>query len=167
MRAKQINVPPRSGPRPSTTPTNPHSQLDQNAPPHLQDRLRDHALSLPGVVSGMSHVSVPGSIAFLLNEPPEAPTIPALLGAEWGHIHPHHDGSLHINMPTELADQVVAAGWGEYHCLVRPGIIPPIVILLYGPRDEDELAVCKRIVEESYLAAGGNRVDQSGQSLGF
>jgi len=163
----QPNLPVRMGTRPATTATNPHMQLDQNAPYELQDRLRDHALSLPGVTPGKSQVSVPGTVAFYLNEPTGTPALPAVLGGEWGHIHPHSDGSLHLNVPTELAEQVIAAGWAEYHCLVKPGFIPPVVIMLYGPRDEEELAVCARVVEEAYLAAGGNRVDQTGRPLGL
>lgn len=49
-------VPTRSGPKPSTTPVNPHSQLDQTAPVELQDRLRDHALAPPGVGAAVGHV---------------------------------------------------------------------------------------------------------------
>jgi hypothetical protein len=160
-------VPARSGPKPSTTPDNPHTQLDQNAPVELQDRLRDHALGLPGVRRGASQVSVPGAVAFYLDEPGEAPTIPQLFSAEWGHIHPPYDGSLHINVPTELAEQLIAQGWAEYHNVVTRGLVPPIVIMLFGPRDENELAVTKAIVEEAYLAAGGARIDDAGRTLGL
>lgn len=160
-------LPVRAGSPPATTPTNPHTQLDQIAPVDLQDRLRDHALSLPGVRRGLSRVSVPGSVAFYLDEPVEPTSMPNLFGGEWGHIHPHSDGSLHLNVPTELAEQLIAAGWAEYHSLVARGHIPPLVIMLYGPRDEDELAVCASAVEEAYLANGGAHHDAEGRPLGF
>lgn len=167
MNAPELQVPLRHGTRPATTPTSPHTQLDQIAPVELQDRLRDHALALPGVSRGSSQVSVPGAVAFYLNAPPEPPTLPAILGGEWGHIHPHSDGSLHLNVPTELAERLIAAGWAEYHCLVAPGVIPPIVVMLYGPRDADDFAVCAAVVEEAYLAAGGSPADQRGRILGL
>jgi hypothetical protein len=167
MNISELQVPVRRGPRPSATPTNPHTQLDQIAPVELQDRLRDHALALPGVSRGESQVSVPGAIAFYLDAPPEPPTIQAVLGGEWGHIHPHSDGSLHLNVPTALAERLIAAGWAEFHCLVAPGFIPPVVIMLYGPRDVDDFAVCAAVVEEAYLAAGGARSDQHGRTLGL
>lgn len=160
-------LPIRRGSRPATTPTNPHTQLDQIAPVDLQDRLRDHALSLPGVRRGFSHVSVPGAVAFYLDEPAEPTTMPNLFGGEWGHIHPHSDGSLHLNVPTELAERLIEAGWAEYHSLVARGHIPPLVVMLYGPRDEAELAVCSAAVEEAYLANGGHRDDAAGRTLGF
>lgn len=167
MNAPELHVPLRHGPRPAATPTSPHTQLDQIAPVELQDRLRNHALALPGVSRGTSQVSVPGAVAFLLYAPPEPPVLPDILGGEWGHIHPSTDGSLHLHVPTELAEQLIAAGWAEYHCLVTPGFLPPIVIMLYGPRDEEDFAVCAAVVEEAYLAAGGVRTDPHGRTLGL
>ncbi|MGI9589062.1 MULTISPECIES: luciferase family protein [Dietzia] len=149
-------LPVRRGARPATTPSNPHTQLEQIAPPELQDMARDHALSLPGVRRGVSTVSVPGSVAFYLDSPVAAPALPDLLGGEWGHIHPATDGSLHLNVPTGVAEKLIAAGWAEYHSLVGKGYLPPIVIMVYGPRDEDELAVVRFAIEQSYLAAGGS-----------
>lgn len=162
-----LELPKRRGTRPRATTTNPHMQLDQNAPVDLQDRLRNHALALPGVSPGVSQVSVPGSVAFFLTAPAEQPVLPDVLGGEWGHIHPHSDGSLHLNVPTALAEQLIEAGWAEFHCLVARGIIPPMVVMLYGPRDEEEFAVSAAIVEEAYLAAGGARADQTGRVLGL
>lgn len=167
MTHAEPDIPVRRGDRPTTTPTNPHMQLDQNAPIEWQDRLRDRALALPGVTRGASRVSVPGTVAFFLRTPPEPPSIPDILGGEWGHIHPHSDGSLHVNVPTGLAEKLIDAGWAEYHSLVGRGVLPPIVVMLYGPRDEDEFAVCSAVVEEAYLAAGGQRVDASGRPLGL
>lgn len=158
--------PVRSGPRPSTTPVNPHTQLDQNAPIELQDRLRDHALSLPGVRRGRSNVSVPGAVAFFLDDPPRPATLPDVFGGEWGHIHPHSDGSLHLNVPTPEAERLIELGWAEFHNVVERGLAPPIVIMLYGPRDEDELRVAEHVVELAYLAAGGETQTAEGRSIG-
>lgn len=167
MTPEDTALPVRGGARPATTPSNPHTQLEQIAPVELQDRLRDHALSLPGVRRGESNVSVPGAVAFYLDDPVEPSRMPNLFGGEWGHIHPHSDGSLHLNLPTELAERLIAAGWAEYHSLVGRGYLPPLVVMLYGPRDEAELAFCAAAVEETYLANGGSRHDASGRALGF
>lgn len=160
------DFPARSGVRPTTTKVNPHTQLDQNAPIELQDRLRDHALSLPGVRGGRSNVSVPGAVAFFLDEPPRPATLPDLFGGEWGHIHPHYDGSLHVNLPTPDAERVIGFGWGEYHNVVKHGLVPPIVIMLYGPRDEDELNAAQLVLEIAYLAAGGATHGADGRAIG-
>lgn len=160
------DFPTRHGVRPTTTDVNPHTQLDQNAPAEMQDGLRDHALSLPGVRSGRSNVSVPGAVAFFLDEPPLPATVPDLFDGEWGHIHPHDDGSLHIVLPTPEAERLIELGWGEYHNVVKLGLVPPVVIMLYGPRDEDELAVAKQVLEIAYLAAGGATHAADGRSIG-
>lgn len=148
-------LPTRDGLRPTTTPSNPHTQLDQIAPTELQDRVRDYALSLPGVGQGLSHVSVPGTVAFFLDEPVGLPLVPDILGGEWGHIHPHYDGSLHIQVPVDVANKLIDAGWAEHHTLVGKGVLPPIVIMVYGPRDEAEFEIVKFAVDQAYIAAGG------------
>jgi hypothetical protein len=79
------DLPARAGERPHTTSVNPHTQLDQNAPIDLQDRLRDYALSLPGVRGGPSNVSVPGAVAFFLDHPPPPPPPGCILGGGGPH----------------------------------------------------------------------------------
>lgn len=162
----QLNdLPARQGARPRTTNSAPHSQLNQIAPIDLQQRLLEHALSLPRVRRGPSRVSVPGAIAFFLDQPFAEPELPDLFGGEWGHIHPSDDGSLHLNVPTHVAEKLIELGWGEYHYVVTQGMIPPIVIMLYGPRDEAEFAVAAAIVETAYVAAGGAAEADDGRAL--
>lgn len=158
-------LPARAGERPQTTSSAPHSQLDQNAPAHLQVRVREHALALPNVRKGPSNLSVPGAIAFFLDRPPREPDLPDLFAGEWGHIHPAYDGSLHLNVPTPVADVLIKLGWAEFHYVVTQGWVPPVVIMLYGPRDEAELTVAKAVVETAYLAAGGALRTSDGQPL--
>src|SRR5688572_29994572 len=107
----------RAGPRPRTTATNPHTQLDQNAPPALQERLFALTQGLAGVVVGPSHVSVPGARAFHLpgcRHPAEAGF---MIEREFAHLHPSSDGSLHMSLPPDIVQRVVDNGWAEYHPL--------------------------------------------------
>jgi hypothetical protein len=160
------DLPARRGPRPATTPMTPHHQVDQIAPVSLQDRLRDHALALPGVRRGRSNVSVPDSIAFFLDTPLTAPVLPSQIGGEFGHIHGHHDGSLHVWVPEPDAALLIEQGWAEFHHVVTWGLAPPVVVMIYGPRDEEEYAVAVAAVETAYVAAGGAAFDASGRPLG-
>jgi phospholipase/carboxylesterase len=139
----------RRGPRPQTTNTNPHTQLDQNAPLALQERLFDIGKSLSGVAVGRSLVSVPGARAFHL------PGCSHRHGAfmvecEFAHLHPSHDGSLHMTIPSELVDEVIANGWGERHPLAGKHGLPDNIIMVYGPRDEEELAVVAELLQASH-----------------
>ena len=60
--------PRRVGPRPRTTPTNPHTQLDQNAPLELQQEIADFMFGLGCVREVPSLISVPGARAMWLQE---------------------------------------------------------------------------------------------------
>lgn len=150
------SLPARSGPRPRTTPVNPHQQLDQNAPRHLQEALLERTRALPGVRVGPSGISVPGARAFILDEelaagPPEA----FMVGREFAHLHPPYDGSLHLMLPEDAARAAVAKGWGELHPVARWGWLPPTALMVYGPRDEKELEAVWLIVQASYAFARG------------
>ena len=152
------SLPARRGPRPRTTPVNPHQQLDQNAPLHLQEALFEWARDLPGVSVGPSRISVPGARAFILDEklaagPPEA----FMVGREFAHLHPPYDGSLHLMLPEDAAEAVIAKGWGELHPVARWGWLPPTALMVYGPRDEEELQVVWSIVQASYMFARGEK----------
>jgi uncharacterized protein (TIGR00369 family) len=142
-------VPIRRGPPPKTThPTRdqpgPHQQLSDTAPRHLQDELLRRVRTLPEVEVGWSAISVPYARGFHLK--PHAAKGPAEAfqrGSEFGHLHPEQDGSLHLNLPPALYDEVLQAGWGEPHPISG-------TMLVFGPRDEAELEVVWQLVRASY-----------------
>jgi hypothetical protein len=53
-------LPRRSGSRPRTTPTNPHTPLEQNPQPEMVEELAQRVFALPGVAERPSAISVPG-----------------------------------------------------------------------------------------------------------
>jgi phospholipase/carboxylesterase len=139
----------RRGPRPQTTNTNPHTQLDQNAPLALQEKLFEIGKSLSGVAVGRSLVSVPGARAFHLPGCSHRHGS-FIVECEFAHLHPSHDGSLHMTIPSELVDEVIANGWGERHPLAGKHGLPDNIIMVYGPRDEEELAVVAELLQASH-----------------
>lgn len=150
-------LPVRGGPRPTTTPTNPHSQLDQQPDDAAPRRALEAALAnLPGVRRGPSRVSVPGAVALLL-DPAVAGGPPAafLVPGEFAHLHPAPDHSLHVALPPALAEQAVRAGWAEQHPVARRGLIPPGSVMLYAPRDAAEVDVVAGLVRASWAWASG------------
>ena len=150
-------LPPREGPRPRTTPTNPHPQLDQNPGPSLVQELARRAFALPDVEERPSAISVPGARALWLSEDvPAGPREAFMIGREFAHIHPMPDGSLHAALPPEVAVEAVEKGWAEQHPVARLGYIPENVVMIYAPRDEPELEIVLKLVEESRRYAGGN-----------
>lgn len=143
----------RTGPRPTTTPTNPHTQLDQNAPLALQERLFETAQSLPGVVVGPSFVSVPGARAFHLPDQINPANKSFMIEREFAHLHPPGDGSLHMTLPADIVDTVIENEWAERHPLAGRYGLPANIVMVYGPRDEDELEVVTELLRSSHSSA--------------
>jgi hypothetical protein len=162
-----VNLPVRHGPppmmqRPTGERPEPHQQLTQNAPYEMQEALFLLGRSLPGVTTGRSLVSLPGARAFFLDPAlARGPDAAFQAGTEFAHIHVPFDGSLHVTLPGEVARAVIARGWGEPHPLQKG-------LLIYGPRDEQELAVAWQLLRVSHIFAcgawaftGGSEVSQA------
>jgi phospholipase/carboxylesterase len=149
-------LPEREGPRPAVSWTIPQQQESDNSPDDLQEALFARMSALPGVESGPSRISVPGARAVLAPDatgPEEAFLVPS--AKEFAHLHPAHDGSLHLVLPVDRAADAVAKGWAQVHMLAGIRLSPGFV-LVYGPRTEAEVEVVAGIVEASHrFALGG------------
>ena len=143
----------RTGTRPRTTPTNPHTQLDQNAPADLQEKLFALARGLPNVVVGPSLVSVPGTRAFHLPWCHQPTPGGFMLEREFAHQHPVEDGSLHMALPPEIVDRVIDNGWAERHPLAGKFGLPTNIVMVYGPRDAAELEIVAALIRASHANA--------------
>jgi hypothetical protein len=148
----------RPGARPRTTATNPHTQLDQQpADPAVRGRLRAELADLPGVAWQPSGISVPGAEALVLaSESSVGPAEAFMIGREFAHLHPAPDYSLHLMVPIDLADALIAAGWAELHPVARMGLLPRTAVMVYAPRDDEEAALVARIVAASRAFALGS-----------
>ena len=88
----------------------------------------------------------------LVGPRPWSRTRPAGRGV--AHPHPSYDGSLHLALPADLAADVSRKGWGRPHMWAGTRISPGFV-MVYGPRDEDELATVQAVVAASHASASG------------
>jgi hypothetical protein len=150
--------PQRPGPEPTITNQEPQEQLDQLGPEEVWDELVRRANELPGVSEHDSVISVKGARAFWLDKamikgPEDSLIIPG--EAEFAHIHPRPDSSWHLQLPHELAVLAISAGWGRIHTVVWMGDAPANSMMLYSPRNTEELEVVWSLVEESYRYATG------------
>jgi hypothetical protein len=144
----------RRGTPPRTTPAYPHEQLTQSGTVALRERLHERAGALPGVIEGSNGTSAPDTRTYLLEpEYAEGPREAFLARGEFAHLHP--DGSLHLTLPRELGDEVVVQGWGEVHVDAGARRGSPIFMMIYAPRDEDELEAVWGIFRLSYEFALG------------
>jgi hypothetical protein len=79
-----------------------------------------------------------------------------MIEREFAHLHPGGDQSLHLTLPPALAQEAIDSGWAELHPVARMGYIPATTVMVYAPRDEDELEVVYGLVQASYRYAGGS-----------
>jgi phospholipase/carboxylesterase len=149
-------LPEREGSRPRVSTNTPQEQLTQNSPPALQEKLFARLSALPGVVAQPSAISVPGARAFTLRNgagPEDAFLVPQ--AGEFAHLHPSHDGSLHVALPPAMAADVITKGWGVAHPLAGLRVTPGMV-MLFGPQTEPELEVISAVVAVSHTWAAGS-----------
>ncbi|MBB2923115.1 luciferase family protein [Cellulomonas cellasea] len=146
---------PRPGPRPTTSDEGPHRQVDQRAPAALWGELVARVLALDGVVEGLSQVSPASSRAVFLADlreelAPERSLAPGQR-LEPVHLHGVDDTSLHLVLPVDRGAELVRLGWAEPHQYADFGT----EVMVYGPRDADELEAVLSVVEESLRFARG------------
>ncbi len=148
-------LPARAGACPQVSSGIPQEQRTDNAPRDLQERLFDRLSKLPGVGTRQSAISVPGARGFMLTDPsgPQDAFLVASAG-EFAHLHPSHDGSLHLALPMALATDLIPKGWGVAHPLAGVRLTPGMV-MLFGPRDGAELDTVVGVVAASHAWASG------------
>ena len=154
-RANSLHISDRPGQRPMTGSFVPHQQLTQVSPPEVRAALMDWMkTAFPHTITGRSKVSDSSSFALHLDGVEFAPHVRGLTpihGAhEFGHLH--EDGSMHLALSPEDRWEVIAKGWGEPHPGARWGIN---AIMVYAPRNVDELEVAKKAFTASYRYAIG------------
>jgi hypothetical protein len=149
-------LPDRRGPRPQTTPTNPHMQLDQLPPPRVLAGLTELLFKLPGVLEQPSAISVPGARALWLDlNDARGPREAFLVGREFAHVHPPPEGSLHVALPPSHVPEAIAP-------VALLGLIPGNVVMLYAPRNDAEVALVLRLVRAALAFARGEVREDGG-----
>ena len=136
--------------------TIPQQQESDNSPADLQEQLFACVAALPGVTTSQSVISVPGARGLMVERGPGAPLDAFLVprAGEFAHLHPGHDGSLHLALPPALAADAIAKGWAVAHPLA--GIrLSRGMVMIYGPLDTAELDTVAGIVTASHAYATG------------
>ena len=151
-----FELPPRPGPPPQTTDCAPHEQVDQNSSAEVHQRFKSLAFDFPFVERRHSIISVPGAEALWLpDEHAHGCRESFMIGNEFAHVHPAHDGSMHLMLPREAVDELFAKGWGEAHPMVLTGLIPDTAVMVFAPRDQKEIETALKILKTSYEFATG------------
>lgn len=152
-----FELPEREGPRRETTGDVPHIQLDAEPNPTVDAELRRRAVLLPGISDLPSDRSLPGASGLAFGDDVDLARPDVIDGSsEFAHIHP--DGSLHVWLPVESAQEVDESKWGEIHPWADRDGFWPGVVMVYTPETLDELDVTLRIVVDAYNFVTGASV---------
>lgn len=150
-----LDLPKRAGGKPRTTTSNPHQQTSDNPPREIYELLLKRAFDFPDIERRPSAISVPGAQALWLSESVGGRPEAFLIGREFAHVHPPYDGSMHMMLPLDVVEEVVAQDWGEPHPMVRRGLIAPTAAMVFAPRDAAEVETVRTILAASWRFARG------------
>ena len=151
-------LPARAGRPPKTQRRLPHVQLDQWPPGAITEKLIDWSTHLPHIRPRESRMTSPQTRALRLpDEFAHGPRDAFIDDHEFCLLHPAPSGGLHLTLPERIREQVLRTRWGEQHPGAAAGILPATLVMIYAPRDEEELAIVMRLVEISYRFASGGR----------
>ncbi|WKY57274.1 DUF5519 family protein [Vibrio sp. SNU_ST1] len=149
-------LPIRSGKKPVTGDMPPHLQFSEQSPEVIWKELCDWAFSVfPLSREEATMISIPASRALWLDESvktlPHDAFMPPKGSREFAHVH--KDGSMHLCVSQGFAEEVYAKKWGEPHPYKHLGVNE---ILVYAPRNAEELEVVKMTLKAAYYYATGD-----------
>ena len=125
----------------------------------MQDALRASMDALPGLYVIDTQFSLAGSLGWRLERdfgtgPDDAFITTETL--EFGHQHQPLDGSMHMLLPSAFSAVALEKGWGIIHPL-NDSISGENseYVMIFGPRDENELQTIWIVAQISYYYARG------------
>jgi hypothetical protein len=145
----------RTGTRPDVAVQYPSLQTQDTSPDELRARLIDHGSQLPSVTVARTAMSVPG-VALNLDES-------LAKGKPECFVHRREfaiirdEGSTQVNLDPDCGQIVLDRGWAVVHPLARymAGALPPQSLIVFAPRDEEELATVTMLLDVAYVYAVG------------
>jgi hypothetical protein len=151
-----IDLPAREGEHPEIGQEPPQLQFSDLGPESVRLELKQWAFStFPNVTEHDTAISVATSRALWLDEKVSAAHDDAFMPTPGSRefCHLHEDGSFHAVVDTSVEDEILAKQWGVRHMYYDRGVKE---MLVYAPRNDDEVAVAKAIITESYRYASGD-----------
>jgi hypothetical protein len=135
-------IPTRTGKRPSTIRGPLHIQCSGSEDTKYVRGLITEVLTWPHVESTPPVVSSPDLVSIHLKQAQAAtPSSAATAVKEFARVYLEVP-TIYLTLPLVTAHWAILHGWAEPHYLASHGLIPAGTVLLYTPRDENELEVC-------------------------
>ena len=154
--SNSIELPIREGEHPEIGQKPPQLQFSDLGPEDIRLALKEWAFNaFPNVIEHDTAISVKTSRALWLDEEISAAHDDAFMPTPGSRefCHLHKDGSFHAVVDTPIEDEIIEKQWGVRHMYYDRGVKE---MLVYAPRNANELIVAKKIITESYRYASGD-----------
>jgi hypothetical protein len=144
------DLPKRRGKRPITICGPLHVQCSDYGDDRALRRMVEEIIAWPEIEAGPLPVGSADLISLQVGEEvaTKDPSV-FITGREFGRVL-FGAPTIYLTMPLSCAHWAIVRGWAEPHFSGTFGLVPPGVMVVYTPRDEHEVAVCRSLVWVSY-----------------
>ena len=150
-------LPARRGRRPKTVRGPLHIQCNQHGDLKYLNQLVDEVLTWPYIESAEPFISRSNTIPIRLMEMAAFNYPSALItDREFARVFLGVP-TIYLVLPLRCAHRAIVRGWAEPHYLGSQGLMPAGTVVVYTPKDVEELAICSVLFSESYHL--GRKID--------
>jgi hypothetical protein len=144
------DLPARKGRRPETLSGPLHIQCNGYGDPKYLNRLIDSVCDWPHIESAPPSVSGPDTIRIRLKETAVTDDSSAFIGIrEFARVL-LGTPTIYLALPLVCAHWAIVRGWAEPHYLRSFGLMPAGALVVYTPKDQEELSVCSSLFSAAY-----------------
>jgi hypothetical protein len=143
-------LPARKGSRPKTLIGPLHIQCNGHGDPKYLKQLVDDVLTWPHIESTPSSMSHSDTIPIRLEEVATTSDSSAFIGPREFVRVILGAPTIYLALPLVSAHWAIVRGWAEPHYLRSFGLMPAGAVLVYIPKDREELSVCYSLFAEAY-----------------
>ena len=150
-------LPARRGRRPKTVRGPLHIQCNQHGDLKYLNQLVDEVLTWPYIESAEPFISRSNTIPIRLMEMAASNDPSAFItDREFARVFLGVP-TIYLVLPLLCAHRAIVRGWAEPHYLGSQGLMPAGTVVVYTPKDVEELAICSVLFSESYHL--GRKID--------
>lgn len=147
------SLPPRRGKRPITVRGPLHVQCSDNDDDGLLRKLIEEVAAWPNIEAGPSPIGDAELVSFRVDEDlANDDSSIFITGREFGRVL-FGAPTIYLTLPLSCTHWATVRGWAEPHFYGSFGLVPPGVMVVYTPRDENEMVVCRSLFWISYNLA--------------
>jgi hypothetical protein len=160
---ESLTLPIRRGKRPSMIRGPFHVQCSDNGDERLLCELVEEVVAWPGIEASPFPIIRRELVSLRVNDSQATDDRSIFItGTEFGRVL-FGAPTIYLTLPLSCAHWTIVRGWAEPHFSSSFGLVPPGVMVIYTPRDEQEKAVCRSLFRTSYTFSLKERMGSSAE----